>query len=128
SRAHRADVDVMLAANHVPHATAPAPVVAPPRVRRAVALAGGQGARLRPYTAVIPKPLMPVGDRPVLDIVMRQLCAAGVERVTIATGYLAELIEAFCGDGRAYGLAIDYFREREPLGTGGARGWISGLA
>src|SRR3954454_1097572 len=80
-----------------------------------------------PYTAVIPKPLMPVGDRPVLDIVLRQLRAAGVERVTIATGYLAELIEAFCGNGGAYDLQIDYFREREPLGTVGALASIDGL-
>src|SRR4051794_40197457 len=94
---------------------------------RAVVLAGGEGTRLRPYTAVLPKPLMPVGDRPVLDIVLRQLRAAGVEHVTIATGYLAELIEAFCADGRAYGLKIDYFREREPLGTVGALATIDGL-
>jgi NDP-sugar pyrophosphorylase family protein len=70
---------------------------------------------------------MPVGDRPVLDIVLRQLRAAGVEHVTIATGYLAELIEAFCADGRAYGLKIDYFREREPLGTVGALATIEEL-
>ena len=54
--------------------------------KRAVVLAGGAGTRLRPYTAVLPKPLMPVGDRPVLDIVLRQLRAAGCEHVTIATG------------------------------------------
>jgi NDP-mannose synthase len=95
--------------------------------RRAVVLAGGAGTRLRPYTAVLPKPLMPVGDRPVLDIVLRQLCHAGTEHVTIATGYLAELIEAFCGDGRSYGLKIDYFREREPLGTVGALATIDDL-
>jgi NDP-sugar pyrophosphorylase family protein len=95
--------------------------------KRAVVLAGGEGTRLRPYTAVLPKPLMPVGDRPVLDIVLRQLRAAGVEHVTIATGYLAELIEAFCADGRAYGMKIDYFREREPLGTVGALATIDGL-
>lgn len=94
---------------------------------RAVVLAGGEGTRLRPYTTVIPKPLMPLGDRPVLDIVLRQLRAAGCERVTIATGYLAELIEAFCGDGRAYGLHIDYYREREPLGTVGALASIDDL-
>jgi NDP-sugar pyrophosphorylase family protein len=94
---------------------------------RAVVLAGGEGTRLRPYTAVLPKPLMPVGDRPVLDIVLRQLRQAGVEHVTIATGYLAELIEAFCADGRAYGLKIDYFREREPLGTVGALATIEEL-
>lgn len=95
--------------------------------RRVVVLAGGAGTRLRPYTAVLPKPLMPVGDRPVLDIVLRQLRAAGAEHVTIATGYLAELIETFCGDGRAYGLKIDYFREREPLGTVGALATIDDL-
>lgn len=95
--------------------------------RRAVVLAGGAGTRLRPYTAVLPKPLMPVGDRPVLDIVLRQLCHAGTEHVTIATGYLAELIEAFCGDGRNYGMQIDYFREREPLGTVGALATIADL-
>ncbi|RKQ91783.1 nucleotidyltransferase-like protein [Solirubrobacter pauli] len=96
-------------------------------MKRAVVLAGGEGVRLRPYTAVIPKPLMPVKDRPVLDIVLRQLCRAGIEHVTIATGYLAELIEAFCGDGSAYGMRIDYFREREPLGTVGALRLIDGL-
>jgi NDP-sugar pyrophosphorylase family protein len=96
-------------------------------MKRAVVLAGGEGVRLRPYTAVIPKPLMPVKDRPVLDIVLRQLCRAGIEHVTIATGYLAELIEAFCGDGSTYGMRIDYFREREPLGTVGALRLIEGL-
>jgi NDP-sugar pyrophosphorylase family protein len=96
-------------------------------VKRAVVLAGGEGTRLLPYTAVIPKPLMPVGDRPVLDIVMRQLAACGFTHVTVATGYLAELIEAFFRDGEAYGLTIDYFREREPLGTVGALALIEDL-
>ena len=82
--------------------------------RRAIIMAGGEGARLRPYTAVLPKPLMPIGDRPVLDIVIRQLRAAGFGPITIATGYLAELIEAFFRDGASYGVPIDYFREREP--------------
>ncbi|MGH2833461.1 MAG: sugar phosphate nucleotidyltransferase [Solirubrobacteraceae bacterium] len=97
-------------------------------MRRAVILAGGEGTRLRPYTTVLPKPLMPIGDRPVLDIVVRQLKAHGFERITMATGYLAELIEAFFRDGEAYGIAIDYFREREPLGTVGALALIDGLA
>jgi NDP-sugar pyrophosphorylase family protein len=70
---------------------------------------------------------MPVGDRPVLDIVLRQLRTAGCEHVTIATGYLAELIEAVCGNGDTYGLKIDYFREREPLGTVGALATIDDL-
>ncbi len=91
-------------------------------------LAGGEGTRLRPYTTVLPKPLMPIGDRPVLDIVVRQLKAHGFERITIATGYLAELIEAFFRDGSSYGIPIDYFREHEPLGTVGALALIDGLA
>lgn len=95
--------------------------------RRAVVLAGGRGTRLRPYTTVLPKPLMPVGDRPILDIVIRQLKAAGFDRVTISTGYLAELIEAFFRDGEDYGIPIDYFRETEPLGTVGALSMIDGL-
>ncbi len=97
-------------------------------MRRAVILAGGEGIRLRPYTTVLPKPLMPIGDRPVLDIVVRQLKAHGFERITIATGYLAELIEAFFGDGEKYGVPIDYHRERDPLGTVGALALIDGLA
>jgi NDP-sugar pyrophosphorylase family protein len=96
-------------------------------MRRAVILAGGLGTRLRPYTTVLPKPLLPVGDRPILDIVVRQLAHAEFGRITIATGYLAELIEAFFGDGSRYGVAIDYFREDEPLGTVGALSLIDGL-
>jgi NDP-sugar pyrophosphorylase family protein len=99
-----------------------------PVVKRAVILAGGEGTRLRPYTTVLPKPLMPIGDRPVLDIVVRQLKAHGFERITIATGYLAELIEAFFRDGEQYEIPIDYYREAEPLGTVGALALIDGLA
>ncbi|HTX10158.1 MAG TPA: sugar phosphate nucleotidyltransferase [Solirubrobacteraceae bacterium] len=94
---------------------------------RAVILAGGLGTRLRPYTTVLPKPLMPVGDRPILDIVVRQLARAGFDRITIATGYLGELIEAFFGDGSRHDIPIDYFREDEPLGTVGALSLIDGL-
>jgi NDP-sugar pyrophosphorylase family protein len=96
-------------------------------MNRAVILAGGEGTRLRPYTTVLPKPLMPIGDRPVLDIVVRQLKAHGFERITVATGYLAELIEAFFRDGSSYGIPIDYYRETEPLGTVGALALIEGL-
>jgi NDP-sugar pyrophosphorylase family protein len=76
---------------------------------------------------VLPKPLMPVGDRPVMDVIVRQLRHAGCERLTVATGYLAELIEAFFGDGSRYGVPIDYFREDEPLGTVGALALIEDL-
>jgi NDP-sugar pyrophosphorylase family protein len=96
-------------------------------MKRAVVLAGGLGMRLRPYTAVLPKPLMPVGDRPVLDIVIRQLRHHEFDRVTIATGYLAELIEAFFRDGTQHGIDIDYHREHSPLGTAGAIGSIEDL-
>ena len=74
---------------------------------RAVILAGGKGTRLRPYTTIIPKPLMPVGDRPILDIIIRQLKQYGFSRVTMAVGYLAELIEAYFSDGNKYGIGID---------------------
>jgi NDP-mannose synthase len=96
-------------------------------VKRAIILAGGLGTRLRPYTVVLPKPLVPIGDRPVLDIIVRQLAHYGFEGITIATGYLAELIEAFFRDGSEYGIPIDYFRERDPLGTVGALAFIEGL-
>ena len=94
---------------------------------RAVVLAGGQGTRLRPYTAVIPKPLMPVGDRPILSIVLEQLRHYGFDRVTLATGHLAQLIQAFFGDGTDHGTALDYYAEHEPLGTVGALACIDGL-
>jgi NDP-sugar pyrophosphorylase family protein len=96
-------------------------------MKRAVILAGGVGARLRPYTTVLPKPLMPIGDRPILDIVIRQLKRAGFERITIASGYLAELLEAFFRDGTNYGLAIDYHVEQERMGTVGSLALIDGL-
>jgi NDP-sugar pyrophosphorylase family protein len=83
--------------------------------------------RLRPYTTVLPKPLMPVGDRPILDVIVRQLKLHGFERLTIVTGHLAELIEAFFGDGEKYGIEIEYFREDEPLGTVGALALLDGL-
>lgn len=91
---------------------------------RAVILAGGEGRRLRPYTTVLPKPLMPVGDRPILEIVIGQLRDAGVDRVTIAVGYLASLLQAYFGDGSRFGVAIDYSLESEPLGTAGPLGLI----
>src|SRR5205085_11501399 len=84
-----------------------------------VVLAGGTGTRLRPYTTVLPKPLMPVGDMPVLEILLRRLSAAGLERVNLAVGHLAELIEAYFGDGSRFGVELVYWREGDPLGTAG---------
>lgn len=93
---------------------------------RAVILAGGKGRRLAPYTTVFPKPLVPIGETPILEIVVRQLAAAGITHITIATGHLGELIEAFfwCHD---VGVPIDYSREHEPLGTAGPLALIEGL-
>ena len=87
---------------------------------KAVVLAGGKGTRLRPYTVGFPKPLAPVGDMPVLEVVLTQLARAGFTEVTLSVGYLASMIEAFAGDGSRWGLSIDYLREDEPLGTAGA--------
>ena len=86
---------------------------------RAVILAGGKGTRLAPYTVAFPKPLMPIGELPILEIVVRQLHYYGFRRITMAVGHLAELIQAFFGDGSKFGLAIDYSREDRPLGTAG---------
>jgi NDP-sugar pyrophosphorylase family protein len=85
----------------------------------AVILAGGRGTRLRPYTTTIPKPLVPVGERAILEIVLRQLREAGVRRVRLAVSHMAELIMAFFGDGAKFSLAIEYAVEDQPLGTVG---------
>jgi len=94
---------------------------------RAVILAGGKGTRLRPLTAVFPKPLVPLGDKPVLEILLRRLSASGFTEVTICTGYLGELIRAVCGDGEKFGLHIDYVNEDTPLGTAGPLSLIPNL-
>lgn len=86
---------------------------------RAVVLAGGKGRRLEPYTITFPKPLVPVDNMPILEIVMRQLAAAGFGRVTMAVGHLAELLMAYFQDGSRWGVQIDYSREKSPLGTVG---------
>ena len=95
--------------------------------KRAVILAGGKGTRLRPYTVVLPKPLMPIGDYPILEVVIRQLSAHGFDHITIAVNHQAELIKAFCGDGSRWKLRIDYSLEDQPLGTMGPLRLISDL-
>jgi NDP-sugar pyrophosphorylase family protein len=87
--------------------------------RRAVVLAGGRGSRLAPYTTVLPKPLLPVGDRPILEILLRQLGTAGLDDVTLAVGHLAHLVRAVVGDGSALGVSVRYHDEGEALGTAG---------
>lgn len=91
---------------------------------RAFILAGGKGTRLQPYTMSFPKPLMPIGDYPILEIVIRQLARQGFDRVTISTGHLAELIGAYFGDGARWDIAIDYLREDKPLSTAGPLGLL----
>src|SRR4051812_38390467 len=89
---------------------------------KAIVLAGGKGTRLRPFTNVFPKPLMPLGiddPKPIIEVVLRQLARSGFDDVTIITGYLTELIEAFCGSGERFGTSIHYQRETTPLGTAG---------
>src|SRR6266581_5843468 len=87
--------------------------------RRAVILAGGKGTRLRPYTVVLPKPLMPIGEYPILEVVIRQLATHGFEHISLAVNHQAELIKAFCSDGSRWGVHIDYSLEERPLGTMG---------
>ncbi len=96
-------------------------------ISRAVIMAGGLGRRLYPYTAVLPKPLVPIGDRPILELLILQLRGAGVTHVTLATGHMAELVMAFFGSGQKYGIEIDYTLEEKPLGTVGPLGVIDGL-
>jgi NDP-sugar pyrophosphorylase family protein len=95
--------------------------------RRAVILAGGRGSRLAPYTTVLPKPLLPVGDRAILDVVVRQLSRSGFDELTIAVGHLAHLIAAVFGDGAGHDVRIAYHEERTPRGTAGPLATISGL-
>ncbi|MGC9516198.1 MAG: nucleotidyltransferase family protein [Methanomicrobiales archaeon] len=86
---------------------------------KALILAGGKGTRLRPYTTTIPKPLMPIGDKAILEIVVHQLKEAGYEDIIMSIGHLGELIMAFFGDGSKYGVNISYTKEDQPLGTAG---------
>lgn len=97
------------------------------RNMRAIILAGGKGTRLAPYTTVLPKPLMPIGDKSILEIVIRQLVSHGFKEITMAVGYHAELIIAYCGDGSKFGANISYSKEEKPMGTAGPLSLIDGL-
>ena len=87
--------------------------------KRAVILAGGMGTRLRPYTVVLPKPLMPIGDYPILEVVIRQLITNGFSHITLAVNHQADLIKAFFGNGDKWNVRIDYSIETIPLSTMG---------
>lgn len=88
--------------------------------RQAIIMAGGKGSRLAPYTTILPKPLMPVEDQPILEVVIRQLAKYGFRQVTISVGHLAELIVAFFGNGRRWQVDIEYAIEDTPQGTVGS--------
>jgi len=94
---------------------------------KAVVLAGGKGTRLAPYTKILPKPLMPIGDMPILEILIRQMAQVGVDQVILTVGHLAELLRAFFQDGQRFGVKILYSYEDQPLGTAGPLSLISGL-
>ena len=85
--------------------------------KRAIILAGGKGTRLRPYTVVLPKPLMPISDYSILEIIIRQLAHYGFDKITMAVNHQAEIIKAFFGDGSKWGVEIDYSLEKKSLST-----------
>jgi NDP-sugar pyrophosphorylase family protein len=96
---------------------------------RAAVLAGGFGTRLRPYTAVLPKPLVPLGERPILELIFVWLAASGVERVDVCIGHLGQLIQTYFSEPTTIpaGLDVHWQWEREPLGTAGALRFLSDL-
>ncbi len=94
---------------------------------RAIILVGGQGKRLQPYTTIFPKPLLPLGEKPILEIIIRQLKNCGFDRVTFAAGYLASLFQSFFDDGEKFGVKVDYSLETKRLGTAGPIALISDL-
>ncbi|HEY5901366.1 MAG TPA: sugar phosphate nucleotidyltransferase [Anaerolineales bacterium] len=94
---------------------------------KAVILAGGKGARLAPYTKILPKPLMPIGDMPILEVILRQLRQAGVTEAVLTVGHLSELLRTFFQDGARLGLNIEYSYEDHPLGTAGPIAFVGGL-
>jgi NDP-sugar pyrophosphorylase family protein len=89
-----------------------------------VILAGGKGTRLAPLTLVLPKPLVPLVDGPIIDVLLQQLGRQGFGSATLAVGHMADLITAYCGDGSRYGMSLDYLHEDEPLGTVGPLAYL----
>lgn len=96
---------------------------------KAVILAGGKGTRLAPYTTIFPKPLVPLGHRPILDIIIRQLAHYGFRRIVLNVGYLSELIVAYFQSANSRPSIVDltYFKEPQPMGTAGSLRMIPGL-
>ena len=94
---------------------------------KAVILAGGKGSRLAPYTKVIPKPLMPIGDMPIMEVLLHQIKRAGVDEVILSVGHMASLLRAFFQEGEQLGMCIRYSYEKTPLGTAGPLAMVDGL-
>jgi NDP-sugar pyrophosphorylase family protein len=94
---------------------------------KAIVLAGGKGTRLAPYTKILPKPLMPIGDMPILEVLLRQMKSAGVDEVILTVGHLSELLRTFFQDGHQWGLQISYSYEEFPLGTAGPIALVGNL-
>lgn len=92
---------------------------------KALILAGGHGSRLRPWTFSVPKPLIPIGERPIMEIIIKRLKKFGFHDFVVSVGYRGELIEAFFQNGEKLGVRIDYIRELNPLGTAGPLSLIS---
>ena len=95
--------------------------------KRAVILAGGRGTRLKPFTVALPKPLVPIGEKPILEIIVHQLVNHGFKLLTFAVNHQADIIRAYFGSGEKYGARIDYSLEQKPLSTMGPLRLISGL-
>ena len=91
-----------------------------PRPNWAVVMAGGKGNRLRPFTENVPKPMIKVAGRPILERIILHLVSSGIRRIFISVNHLGEIIEGHFGDGSDYGVQIEYLREKDPLGSGGA--------
>lgn len=94
---------------------------------KAVVLAGGKGTRLAPYTRILPKPLMPIGDMPILEVLVRQMKRVGITEVILTVGHLADLLKSYFQDGSRFGVHISYSLEKKPLGTAGPLSLIDGI-
>lgn len=95
--------------------------------KRAIILAGGKGTRLRPYTLVLPKPLMPIGEYPILEVIIRQLVKYEFDHITLAVNHQADLFKTYFSNGEKWGIKIDYILEDSPLGTFGPLSIINDL-
>ena len=93
----------------------------------AVVLCGGLGTRLRPYTQVLPKPLMPINGKPILELVIEKLKKNNFKIIILSIGYKGDLIKSFFGDGKKFGVKISYVQEKKPLGTMGPLNIIKNL-